>query len=62
VYGCQKCSAITAGLLLLAGLLFLLADIGVWSFWNLSWYTVLFIIVGITSIGMSSCKDCKISM
>ena len=57
--GCQKCHKVTAGLLLVAGILFLLVDMGIWSFWNLSWWTVLLIIVGLTGCAKSCCSDCK---
>jgi hypothetical protein len=57
--GCSKCRSLTAWLLLLAGIGFLLADLGKWTFWNLQWYTVLILIVGFTSVGTSFCKDCK---
>jgi len=57
--GCIKCRRITAGLFLLAGIGFLLADFGQWSFWNLQWYTLLFLIVGVTGLAMTGCKDCQ---
>ena len=33
--------------LLVLGVLFLLQDLGKWDFWGLSWYTALFLLVGI---------------
>ena len=59
MHSCGKCSKLTAFLLVLAGVLFLLVDLGVWNFWNLQWWTVLFLIVGVTAFGMSCCGDCK---
>jgi len=32
---------------IIAGILFLLQDLGIWAFWNISWYTVGFILVGL---------------
>ncbi len=32
---------------LIIGVLFLLQDLGIWAFWNISWYTVGFILVGL---------------
>lgn len=45
-------------MLLVAGVLFLLADKGVWNFWGLSWYTVLFIVIGVVAVASSTCADC----
>lgn len=39
---CKGCSIIA----LIAGLLFLLQDLGIWNFWNISWYTVGFLLLG----------------
>jgi hypothetical protein len=55
---CPKCTKITGLLFLLAGLLLLLKDVGVWSFWGLEWATVLFIILGLVFFAKSSCPDC----
>lgn len=32
---------------LIVGTLFLLQDLGIWAFWNISWYTIGFILVGL---------------
>lgn len=45
-------------LVLLAGILFLLQDVGVWAFWDLNWYTVAFILVGVGGLASSGCADC----
>lgn len=42
-------------LLLLIGVLFLLQDLNIWNFWNLSWYTVAFLYMGI--LGMMHGPD-----
>jgi predicted secreted protein len=46
-------------MLLIVGVLFLLKDLNMWTFWGLSWWTVLFIVLGICKIGMSKCHDCQ---
>lgn len=55
---CGKCLKMHAGLLLLAGILFLLVDVGVWGFWGLNWWTVVLLIFGVSHFGSASCKDC----
>jgi len=39
---CKVCSLVA----LIVGILFLLQDLEIWNFWNISWYTVGFLIVG----------------
>ncbi|HII16700.1 TPA: hypothetical protein HA361_02180 [Candidatus Woesearchaeota archaeon] len=56
---CSKCSKITGVLVLVAGILFLLVDIGFWKFFDLSWYTVVFLLLGLVGIASASCKDCQ---
>ena len=56
--GCKKCTMITGALFLIAGILFLLVDVGVWSFGGLTWWTVLFLIVGVSALASSKCHDC----
>ena len=41
------------------GVLFLLQDFKVWGFWGISWYTALFVVVGIGQLGSSKCPDCQ---
>ena len=50
---------ICGGLMLAAGVLFLLRDLGIWNFWNLQWWTVLFILMGVGSLGWAHCPDCQ---
>ncbi|GAF72302.1 unnamed protein product, partial [marine sediment metagenome] len=40
---CKGCAVVA----LIAGILFLLQDLAVWNFWNISWYTVAFVLVGL---------------
>jgi hypothetical protein len=56
--GCNKCKGTGGLLLLLAGILFLLVDLGIWSFWGIQWWTVLFILWGLGSFCMTKCSDC----
>ena len=57
--GCKKCSMICGVGLLILGILFILVDFGVWSFWNISWWSALLIWFGIGSWGMSKCANCQ---
>jgi hypothetical protein len=45
-------------LLLVAGVLFLLRDLNVWNFWNISWWTVAFILFGFGGWCGTKCADC----
>jgi len=55
---CTKCSGIKGWLFLIAGLLFLLADFGVFD-WGISWWSAAFVIVGLVKVASLYCKDCK---
>jgi hypothetical protein len=55
---CGKCKTITAGLFLLVGLAYLLADLGMFSF-GVSWWTSLFVVWGVTGLASSKCSECK---
>ena len=57
--GCDKCVKIGGVLFVVLGLLFLLQDLGIWDFWNISWYTALFVLVGVVHLGSSTCADCR---
>lgn len=37
-------------ILLIVGILFLLVDLGKWNFWNIQWWTVLFLLWGIFTL------------
>ncbi|HLC63509.1 MAG TPA: hypothetical protein VJJ21_04280 [Candidatus Nanoarchaeia archaeon] len=58
MHGCGKCKKASAVLLLLVGLAFLGKDLGWWSFWNITWYTALFLVIGISWTAKSCCGDC----
>ena len=57
--GCKKCQMVCGVLMLLAGLAFLLVDLGMWTFWNIQWWTVLFLLWGVGGIAMRCCPDCQ---
>lgn len=57
--GCGKCKMAGAVLFLLVGVAFLFRDVGVWDFWDIQGWTVLFLLLGLTCIGHSCCKDCQ---
>ncbi|MBI5389937.1 hypothetical protein HZB02_00425 [Candidatus Woesearchaeota archaeon] len=59
MHGCKKCTTVGGVLFLVAGLLFLLQDLGTWNFWGVSWYTVLFLLWGLGSVCKSKCPDCQ---
>ena len=56
--GCKKCSMMCGVLVLVAGVLYLLTDLGYVNWWKLQWYTVLFLLWGVGSVAMTKCPDC----
>jgi len=56
--GCKKCMAVCGWLFLVVGVLLLLKDVGVWTFWNLDGITLLFLLMGVGSLAKRSCGDC----
>lgn len=59
MYLCDKCCKMMALLTLVLGVLFLLQDLAVWAFWNLNWYTVAFLLMGLCGLCSSCCPTCK---
>ncbi|MBI4139491.1 hypothetical protein HY483_00855 [Candidatus Woesearchaeota archaeon] len=57
--GCHNCSRTGGIMLLIAGLLFLSRDLGLWDFWNVQWWSLLLILAGVAHLGMSHCKQCQ---
>jgi len=57
--GCKKCSGMFAAVLLVLGILFLLRDLNVWNFWNIQWWTAIFLLAGICGLCMKGCPDCQ---
>ncbi len=56
---CVKCGGITGWLFLIVGLIMLLQDFGVWSWWTIQPWTVLFLIIGLAMWGHGHCADCR---
>lgn len=56
--GCKKCRMIGAVLFLALGVVFLLRDLGMWDFWNVQWWTALFLLAGVTGFAACNCPDC----
>lgn len=55
---CKKCMTVSGALFLLFGVLFLLRDLNIWSFWNIEWWTVGFLLVGLNFLVMVFCPKC----
>lgn len=55
---CHKCSAFVGMLTIVFGLLFLLRDLNVWNFWNIQWWTAVFLLAGFGMFFSSGCPDC----
>jgi len=47
------------GIFVVLGILFLLQDIAIWNFWNIQWWTALFLVAGIGALASSVCPDCN---
>ncbi|MFC1723807.1 hypothetical protein ACFL0V_06720 [Nanoarchaeota archaeon] len=56
---CTKCGKGMAAVLLLLGILFILRDLGVWNFFNIQWWTALFLVAGFAMLGMHCCPECR---
>ena len=59
MYGCSKCVKIGGLTFLVLGIAYLAVDLKWWTFWNISWWSALFVVMGIGSLGSSGCPDCK---
>ena len=57
--GCAKCTKVVAALFLIVGVLHLGQDMAWWDFWKLSWFTTVFLVIGIVKFGHSKCPDCQ---
>ncbi len=60
--GCKKCRKLCGVLFLVVGVLFLLKDLNVWTFWNIQWWSVLFLLIGFGSVAMCHCPECQACM
>ncbi len=60
--GCKKCMKIGGVMFLALGIAFLGVDQKWWGFWNISWWTAVFIVMGVAKLAMTSCPDCMATM
>lgn len=56
---CDKCMKMGGLLFLILGILFLLQDLAIWNFWNINWYTALFLLAGVMGFAAASCPTCQ---
>ncbi len=56
---CKKCATLSGGLAILLGIAFLLADLGLWTFWNINWWTGAFLLLGFVFLLQANCKSCQ---
>ncbi len=56
---CKKCMLLCGLILLILGILFLLVDLKVWSFWGIQWWSALFVVFGVGLIASTKCPDCQ---
>jgi len=56
---CDKCTKMSGALILVVGVLFLLRDLGIWNFWDVQWWTALFLLFGLGKLCGAGCPECK---
>lgn len=56
MHGCKSCTKKGGYVFLVLGLLFLLVDVGVWNFFGIQWWTVIFLMFGLQAF--NNCPDC----
>lgn len=56
---CKKCMLMCGLIFLVLGIIFLLVDFGVWSFWGIQWWSALFVIMGIGALASAGCPECQ---
>lgn len=56
---CGKCSNASGWILLVLGVVFLLTDFGVWTFWGISWWSALLVVWGLGKVCSAHCHDCQ---
>ena len=49
---------VSALVLLVVGILFLLRDFNVWDFWNIQWWSALFVLLGLGKLCKRACSCC----
>lgn len=57
--GCNNCVKWCGISALVLGILFLLVDLGVWTFYNIQWWTAVLVVFGVGGIGSAGCKACQ---
>ncbi|MBI4155236.1 hypothetical protein HY498_04080 [Candidatus Woesearchaeota archaeon] len=60
--GCNKCMKVCGALCLVFGVLFLLRDLAIWNFWNINWWTVVFLLAAVGKLSMIKCPECQAMM
>lgn len=53
---CCKCKMWMGVVVFVVGIIFLLADLGVWKFWGINWWSVAFLLFGIKMFTKGCCK------
>ena len=56
---CKKCMVIGGAVFLVLGVVYVLVDLKKFDFWNIQWYSVLFLAMGLGQLGSSKCPDCQ---
>jgi hypothetical protein len=56
---CEKCGKMFGLMAVAVGILFLLKDVGVWKFWNITVWTVVFILGGFECKNSGCCQTEK---
>jgi hypothetical protein len=56
---CKKCLMLEGLLFLMFGVLFLLRDLNVWDYWNIQWWSIAFLMLGLTILLSNTCPKCK---
>ncbi|HLC84378.1 MAG TPA: hypothetical protein VJH22_01145 [Candidatus Nanoarchaeia archaeon] len=57
--GCGKCQKVCAVLVLALGVAFLGVDLGWWNFWNVSWWSAVFLLMGLGGVAKMTCAACQ---
>lgn len=55
---CSKCLSTASGLFLIFGIVFLVKNLTSWNFWGIEWYTVFFIVLGMSLGSWQRCASC----
>ncbi len=56
---CNKCKSLCGLIILVLGIIFLLGDLGIWSFWGINWWTAVFLVVGACKLCTTKCPECQ---